>query len=204
MLQKNQDKIKGILDYHEDLSHHRLPQIVFLESSDFLQDEHAPANIHIGQEWVARRIDALMNSSYWPRSALFLTYDENGGMFDHVAPPEACPPDEIDALIRSESKTSSLAGDFRRYGFRVPFIAISPFAKRHFVSHQIYDHTSILKFIETKFNLPALTRRDANANNMYDLFDFSRSDLETGKLPRVSPRIDQIMGCLIKGLWSLF
>ena len=65
-------------------------------------------------------------------------------------------------------------GAYGRYGFRVPFIAVSPWAKPHYVSHMTYDHTSILKFIETKFNLPALTRRDANANGLADLFDFKR------------------------------
>ena len=67
-------------------------------------------------------------------------------------------------------------GAFDRYGIRVPMIVASPFAKSHYVSHGVYDHTSILKFIETRFGLGALTRRDANANDMLDYFDFTQSN----------------------------
>jgi len=65
-------------------------------------------------------------------------------------------------------------GHFDRYGIRVPFVVVSPFARKHYVSHKVYDHTSILRFIETRFDLPALTRRDANADAMLRLFRFSR------------------------------
>jgi phospholipase C len=61
---------------------------------------------------------------------------------------------------------------FDRYGVRVPAVVVSPFAKRHFVSHRVHDHTSILRFIERRFGLPALTQRDAHANPMLEFFDF--------------------------------
>ncbi len=70
-------------------------------------------------------------------------------------------------------------GRFDNLGIRVPFVAISPYVKHHYVSHNVYDHTSILKFIETKFNLPALTNRDANADGLMDLFDFASPDVNT-------------------------
>jgi phospholipase C len=63
-------------------------------------------------------------------------------------------------------------GAFDRYGIRVPMVVVSPFARSHFASHRIYDHTSVLRLIETRFDLPALTRRDANADPMLELFDF--------------------------------
>ncbi len=67
-------------------------------------------------------------------------------------------------------------GAFNRYGVRVPVMVVSPWAKRHFVSHQTYDHTSILRFIEARFDLPALTRRDANADPLLDFFDFNNRE----------------------------
>jgi len=76
---------------------------------------------------------------------------------------------------------------FDRYGFRVPFVAISPYVKHHYVSHTVFDHTSILKFIENKYNLPALTSRDANADGFSDIFDYSHPILETGNLPTTEP-----------------
>ena len=80
---------------------------------------------------------------------------------------------------------------------RVPFIAVSPWVKRHYVSHTIYDHTSILKFIETKFNLPALTRRDANANDLLDLFDFERPDFTRPRLPKAPVDWWKATKCLV-------
>jgi phospholipase C len=70
-------------------------------------------------------------------------------------------------------KPGDVPGAFDRYGIRVPAMVISPYAKSHFVSHVVYDHTSILRFIETRFGLPALTHRDALADPMLDMFDFS-------------------------------
>jgi phospholipase C len=99
---------------------------------------------------------------------MFLTYDEHGGFYDHVAPPAAPKPDDIPPTPPPHSP-----GAFDTYGIRVPAIVISPFAKKHFVSHTVYDHTSILRFIETRFGLPALTHRDALADPMLGMFDFT-------------------------------
>jgi phospholipase C len=179
-----------IKEYKEDLDGQSLPAVAFLESSESKgEDEHPDNNVQIGQAWVADKIQALMKSPYWPKSALFLTYDENGGFYDHVAPPEACVPDDIAPRL----KHSHLPGGFDRYGFRVPLTVISPYAKHHYVSHNVYDHTSILKFIETKFNLPALTRRDANADGLLDLFDFSSPRQKLPRLPGGEP--DQQRSC---------
>ena len=86
-----------------------------------------------------------------------------------------------------------MPGKYDRYGFRVPFLAVSPFVKRHFVSHVNYDHTSIAKFIETKFNLPSLTLRDANAEGLMDLFDFGHPDYDVPALP--SAAVDPSRPC---------
>jgi phospholipase C len=141
----------------------RLPQVVFVDANikedSEGTDEHPPSNIQRGEEWVSDVLHELLASPQWREMAIFFSYDENGGIYDHVPPPKACVAD-------------ALSKDFDRYGFRVPFLVISPFAKKSFVSHGVYDHTSILRFIEAKFRLPALTGRDANALPPYDMFDF--------------------------------
>ncbi len=89
-----------------------------------------------------------------------------------MAPPAAIPPDDLAPRIDA---TKDQPGAFDMYGVRVPSLVISPFAKKDYVSHVVHDHTSILKFIETKFNLGALTYRDANADNLRDCFDFTKA-----------------------------
>ena len=112
-------------------------------------------------------VNAVMASPNWPKTMLVWTYDEHGGYYDHVPPPAAIPPDDIPPAL----EPGDPPGGFDRYGFRVPSAVVSPYAKKHFVSHTVYDHTSILKTIEEKWNLPALTRRDANANSLLDMVD---------------------------------
>src|SRR5712691_3553576 len=115
----------------------------------------------------------------WSSSAFFLAYDEHGGYYDHVSPPPAVPPDDIPPMLQP----GDVPGAFDRYGIRVPALVVSPYAKAHHVSHIVYDHTSILKFIETRFDLPPLTRRDAAADPMLDMFDFSEMSIPHANLP---------------------
>jgi phospholipase C len=176
-------KLKTIADYESDLKTGNLPQVAFLDTSAEGEDEHPDADIQRGEAWVGERVRALIASPYWRTSALFFTYDEGGGFFDHVPPPAACAPDAIAPKLDDGAER----GDFARYGFRVPFVAVSPFAKRHYVSHMVQDHTSILKFIESKWNLPALTARDANASDLHDLFDFQHPDFNVKPLPETVP-----------------
>jgi phospholipase C len=161
-----------MMDYESDLKNGKLPQVVFIESRLDTESEHPPSDVAVGERWIAQRLGSLMQSVYWKSSVFFLFYDENGALFDHVAPPQACAPE-----------AGPKAHDYERYGFRVPFIAVSPFAKHHYVSHQTYDHTSVLKFIETKFNLPALSIRDANADGLLDLFDFTHAITKVTPMP---------------------
>jgi phospholipase C len=170
---------EALREFFEDLSNGRLPQVVFMELEGYIADEHAPANIQIGQRVMARVINEIMNSPAWPTSAIFLTYDENGGFFDHVPPPPACAPDDISPRLES----GDYQAEFDHYGFRVPMTVVSPYVKRHYVSHEIYDHTSLLRFIEAKWNLPALTNRDANANPMLDFFDFDNPQMDVPTIP---------------------
>ncbi len=161
-------------DYYADAAAGTLPQVAFIdphiadEAYD-QDDEHPPAIMQFGELFVANVTDALEKSPNWSSAALFFTYDEHGGLFDHMPPPEACPPGDFPANVAEGDPP----GDFDRYGVRVPMIVVSPFAKPHYVSHEVYDHTSILRFIEARFVLPAITARDANALAPWDMFDFS-------------------------------
>jgi phospholipase C len=145
-----------------------LPNYSLVEPDYGNQSEENPQNIAMGEEFAARVINAVINGPAWDRTLLILTYDEHGGYYDHVPPPAAIPPDSIGpTLVSGENGFDG----FGRYGFRVPFTIVSPWARKNFVSHRVYDHTSILKLIETKWNLPALTLRDANATAMLDMLD---------------------------------
>lgn len=154
----------------------------FRSSANQMQnDEHPPSNPQKGQLWVSQRIAEIMGSSVWPTSAIILTYDENGGYYDHVPPPRACVPDDY-PLVYGDG-TSVTNYDVDHYGIRVPLAVVSPFARRGYVSDQVTDHASILRLVQARFDLPALTRRDANAWPLLDLFDFEHPDTSVPSLP---------------------
>jgi phospholipase C len=167
-----------IEQFASDAAADALPQVVFLDPI-FLSEnysntsEHPSGDLQVGQKWVRDQVVALTSSPAWAKSAMFITYDENGGLYDHVPPPEACAPDD------TAPSGDAGAATFDRYGFRVPVYVVSPYAKPHFVSHVTHSHASILRFIEAKFDLPALTARDANSDAMLDMFDFDKPALLT-------------------------
>ncbi len=131
-------------EYLTDLRLGRLPQFSFIVPSYLRhQDEHPPADIQVGMNLQKELIGALQASSAWQSSAYILTYDESGGYFEHV------PPVQLDAY---------------GLGFRVPTWVISPFAKRGHLETTLYEHSSILKFVETVFGLPTL----ASINHRFD------------------------------------
>ncbi len=169
-----------------------LASVSIVEGSDELggasPDEDPPADFEVGQQFMSGIIGAVMNGPLWKDSAVFLTYDENGGMYDHVVPPAACAPDNFPLNI-----TSSVG--FTQYGFRVPLLVISPYAKHGYISHEVTDGTSILRFVQSRFDLPAITHRDANAAPAYDMFDFDHPDFTVPTLP--TPTVDQtaLAGC---------
>jgi phospholipase C len=136
-------------------------------------DEENPQNIRYGERFVAQVVHAVMASPAWPKTMLVWLYDEHGGYYDHVAPPRAVVPDGVPPQLRP----GDVPGRFDRYGVRVPAVVVSPWARPAFASNLVHDHTSVLAFVERKWNLPALTRRDANAAPMLDLLDFRRPAL---------------------------
>ena len=171
-LKYRETNVFDLEDYYADAAAGTLPQVAFVDPGigreGYQQtDEHPPAVMQVGQKWIGEVVDALTKSPQWKRSALFITYDEHGGFYDHVVPPKACPPDDrVDA-------TAQPAVGFDQLGIRVPLLVVSPYAKKGFVSHTVYDHTSITRFLEARFTLPALSARDANAAIPLDMFDFA-------------------------------
>jgi phospholipase C len=131
------------------------------------EDEEGPADIALGENFVSRAVGAVLRSPLWPRILLVWTYDEHGGYYDHVPPPAAIPPDAIAPKLGKDDPP----GGYDVYGVRVPAVVVSGHAKRSAVTSVVHDHTSILATIEAKWNLPAMTHRDANAATLMDFLD---------------------------------
>jgi len=132
-----------------------LPQVSWLVGGN---SEHPPQSACVGENWTVGRINAIMQgpADQWNSTVIFLTWDDFGGFYDHVPPP--------------------IIDEFG-LGLRVPMIIISPYALQGYISHTTYEFSSVLKFIEEVFNLPPLTQRDAQANDMMDSFDFKQNPL---------------------------
>jgi phospholipase C len=164
-------KVLPLGDFFEDAASGNLPSYCIVDPDYDTHSEEDPQNIAVGELFAAEVIQAVMSGPEWASTLLIWTYDEWGGYYDHVPPPKAIPPDDIPP---DPPNGEPKYGGFDRYGFRVPCAFVSPWAKKDHVSHDIYDHASICKLVETKWNLPAMTYRDANANNMLDMLDFSK------------------------------
>jgi phospholipase C len=130
-------------------------------------DEENPQNVQLGEAFVARVVNAVLTSPKWGRTLLVWTYDEHGGYYDHVPPPHVVAPD----TIRPKLSNGDLPGTYRLLGPRVPAVVVSPYSKPNAVTNVVHDHTSVLATIERKWNIPALTYRDANASTMLDFLD---------------------------------
>ena len=191
------EHFKGMDDFYDDAASGNLPSVAFVdpeltgsnaseltEGYDSKSDEHPPGDIQVGEKFTSNVVQALFASPQWSQLAMFITWDEHGGLYDHVAPPAACPPDGF-APNLTNAQDQAWPGDFDRLGVRVPVLVVSPFSKVSYVSHTVYDHTSITRFIETRFNLPALSARDANADPMLDFFDFQNVPFATP--PQMDP-----------------
>jgi phospholipase C len=132
--------------------------------------------------FVSQIINALMVSPSWKDSVFFWATDEGGGAFDHVPPFGVPNPDGIKPVLCLQ-KDLNVGGDFNITGFRVPNFVVSPFARKNFVSHTPMDYTAYLKFIETRWNLPSLTQRDASMPTMEEFLDFSAVPWATPPVP---------------------
>jgi phospholipase C len=187
--------IQPISQYFTDLQNGTLPQVAEIApASDAGLDEHGtdtdsdpPTNVQAGEAYVESLITALMNSSSWSSSVLFWTYDEAGGLYDHVPPQPMPSPDGIKPvdLLSGDICTSSTGPtcDFVWTGYRIPLVVVSPYAKQNYVDHTVADFTAMLKFIETRWNLPALNARDAAQIDMTEFFDFNNPPWMTPPTP---------------------
>jgi phospholipase C len=134
-------------------------------------DEENPQDMSYGEYWAYQVVNSVLHSPAWPRTLLVYTYDEHGGYYDHVPPPAAIAPDSIPPELGPEDAP----GGYDIYGPRVPGIVVSPYSKPNAVTDVLHDHTSVLATIESKWNLPALTYRDANAKTVADFLDVNQA-----------------------------
>ena len=140
-------------DFPLDIQKPDFPSVAWLMPESDDTSEHPPYNVTSGELAVVSEINDIMKSQYWSSSAIILTWDDYGGWYDNAAPPQV---------------------DQYGFGFRVPALIISPFAKHGFVDDTLSEHASTLKLIETLFNLPSLGTRDARANNLLEAFNFEQ------------------------------
>jgi phospholipase C len=143
--------LKDETDFFAALSDGSLPAVSFVKPIGEYNEHPGYAALDAGEKYLANLVDTIQKSSVWQDSAIIITYDENGGQWDHVAPPIV---------------------DKWGPGTRVPLLVISPYAKKGFIDHTQMDTTSILAFIEYQYDLTPLGDRDAKANNMLTSFDF--------------------------------
>ena len=168
--------------FYADAAAGQLPSFTLLDPDYGKQSQENPQNIVVGERLMADVVSAIGRSPQWLSTLLVITYDEHGGYYDHVPPPVALPPDDVPPLVYPGQSTYD---GYARYGFRVPSVVVSPYAKRNHVSHVLYDHTSILALVERKWNLPALTYRDANANDLLDFIDLGALERRRPTFPKL-------------------
>jgi phospholipase C len=156
--------IVDLRQYYKDLQNDTLPEVSFITMQGGIS-EHPSTDIRQGEAAVKSLIQALMESNAWWNSAFLLTYDEGGGWYDHVAPPQV---------------------DSYGLGFRVPALLVSPYARQGYIDNTLLDHTSTLKFIENNWDVPALARRDAAANDLTSAFDFTQAPRQPVFIPFLS------------------
>ena len=168
--QQNTDKVSPIAQFYTDAAAGTLPPVSLVDPVYLTQGSEEHGDIRVGERFAAQVINAVMASPQWPHTLLVWLYDEHGGYYDHVRPPRAIPPDNIPPNLGPGNEP----GGYDRYGFRVPAVVVSPYARPNHVSRVVRDHTAILKFIERKWNIGALTFRDANADDLSDCLDFHR------------------------------
>jgi phospholipase C len=152
-----------------DIANHQLQDVSWVIPSGQSSD-HAGTSDTSGPSWVSSVVNAVGNSPYWANTAIFITWDDWGGWYDHVPPP--------DVLVNCV-----IWGCGYVYGFRVPLVVVSPYAKPGYISHQQHDFGSILKFIEQTFDLPSLGVADAAADGFGDCFDLNQTPLKFQTIP---------------------
>jgi phospholipase C len=151
----------------DDVRKGKLARVTWAVPPIGLNEHPGGPSVCMGENWTVEYINAIMRSRFWKSTAIFLTWDDFGGFYDHVPPPHY---------------------DVMGLGPRVPLLVISPWAKKGYVDHTTYELSSPLKFIETIFGLPSLTRRDAQSDDMLGAFDFEQSATPRQRRLLLEPR----------------
>jgi phospholipase C len=169
--------------FFTDADNGTLPAFSIVDPDFGSFSEENPQDIRKGESFAAEVIRRVMHGKGWPHTLLIWLYDEHGGYYDHVPPPPAVPPDDVEGrsvlympawlraclrpffgtYIAEIEAVDAGPRSFDRYGFRVPAVIVSPYARPGYVCSEVLDHTSVLRLVEQKWNLPPLTRRDAAA-----------------------------------------
>src|SRR6267143_13598 len=184
------------VDFLADAVSGNLPQVSWVLAS-IVDSDHPPAPSLFGENTLSAIISALTaNSPLWAKTVLLATYDENGGFFDHVAPGTpgeyVTAPAVPDPTVVGNPPVLGPIG----LGFRVPMLVISPFSRGGFVSSALFDHTSVLRFLETRFGaeVPNLSAwRRATVGDLTSAFNFAKPDQSIPALPSTLPAIPQIL-----------
>ncbi|HEX4757841.1 MAG TPA: alkaline phosphatase family protein [Terracidiphilus sp.] len=189
------------IDFLSDAVSNNLPQVSWIIAS-VVDSDHPPSPSLFGESTLSAIVTALTaNPAAWAKTALFVTYDENGGFFDHVAPITAPPGTPGEYVTAAAVPDPTVVGSPAingpiGLGFRVPMLVISPFSRGGFVSSDLFDHTSLLRFLETRFGaeVPNLSAwRRATVGDMTKAFNFTKLDTSTPSLPATVTALPAIL-----------
>ena len=158
------DPAGGTGQFFKDAAAGKLPSVVYIDPAFYVNDDHPPIHPINGQALIAAVYTALATSPQWKNCLLVVTYDENGGFFDHFPPP----------MTTDDTLAKFGVDGFQQMGFRVPAMVVGPYVKQNYVSSVQYDHTSALKHLQTMFGLETLNVRMDAANDLMDCIDMDR------------------------------
>ena len=176
---KGSPNIKLSASFDTDVAAGKLPNVSWLYApgSPTELSEHPPASVKQGMQWTVDRVNVVAKSKYWATTAIFITWDDYGGWYDHVTPPLK------DTWAGGGPKTGPAYTNTQfSYGSRVGCLVLSPYSKKG-ISKSFHSHVSIVKFCETTFGLPPLNSRDAASDGMADCFDFTQTPLPPPTYP---------------------
>ena len=179
--------------FFADADNGTLPAVSIVDPDFDAYSEENPQDIRKGESFASEVINRVMHGKGWPGTLLIWVYDEHGGYYDHVPPPPAVPPDDVEGrsltgsptrlqsflrpffphVVKAERNLTEGPHRYDQYGFRVPAVLVSPYSRPKYVCSEVLDHTSVLKLVEQKWNLPPLTARDAAAVSPLSALDLS-------------------------------